>query len=354
MPTADTTRIRPRIHLDHIHVSGLRGLRRITLPQDGLGWSDGQVPDLVVLAGPNGSGKTTLLRCLTHAARVLVSPTAGIPNEVAADECLIDFSIGDGNTPSETVRFLVGDEAYIEANGTENCFGYVRTGKRPRSIQRGVVVELRKTLRVPERFAASHWPRVVFFPSDDRDLVVPAVKYKAPGQLADTAGFVETWERLGPKQWSGSTLELLFSARWSDLNAKEEGQPEEATSFERFTRAFNDLTGARKQLAWTTKGELVVEVGDGVTHPVQELSAGERQVLLLLAELRRLWRPGSLIMIDELELHLHDRWQARLLDVLRGMLQELGGQVIVTTQSHSLFEMAGLGTRALLGREGLR
>ncbi len=71
-------------------------------------------------------------------------------------------------------------------------------------------------------------------------------------------GFVSGWERLGPKQWTGSTLELLFSARWADLNAKEEG------------------------------------------HPAEDLSSGERQALLLMAELRRRWRPGSLVLIDEL------------------------------------------------------
>lgn len=76
--------------------------------------------------------------------------------------------------------------------------------------------------------------------------------------------------------------------------------------------------------------------------------------MLLLAELRRLWRRGSLILIDELELHLHDAWQGKLLDILSAMQAELGGQVIITTQSHSLFEMAPLGTRAILGRERLR
>ena len=137
-------------------------------------------------------------------------------------------------------------------------------------------------------------------------------------------------------------------------NAEEEGHTEHATNFNNFTRAFADLTAGRKALVWTRKGDLVVQISDGTTHPVQDLSSGERQALLLLAELRRRWRPGSLVLIDELELHLHDAWQARFLDILRAMQGELGGQVIVTTQSHSMFEMAGLGTRALLGRERLR
>lgn len=146
----------------------------------------------------------------------------------------------------------------------------------------------------------------------------------------------------------------MFAARWADLNAKDQGKPEEAKHFDRYTKAFTDLTLGEKRLTWTTKGELVVELKNGTQHELQDLSSGERQAFLLLAELRRYWKPGSLILIDELELHLHDAWQGKLYDVIKSMQVELGGQVIITTQSHSLFEMADLGTRALLGRGSLR
>jgi hypothetical protein len=252
------------------------------------------------------------------------------------------------------IRFVVGEPAFVGEHQTDDCYGYAFTGKKPRSIQRGAVVDLRKVIRAPARFAESKLPRLVYLPSDERDLVVPRVKYKAPGKLEDTAGFVAWWERTHEQQWNGSTLELLFSARWADLNEKEEGKLGEAKNFERYTRAFSDLTGGAKRLTWTSNGDLVVELPNGTQHPVQDLSSGERQALLLLTELRRLWRPGSLVLIDELELHLHDAWQGRIYDSIKAMQGELGGQVIVTTQSHALFEMAELGTRMLIGRGGLQ
>jgi predicted ATP-binding protein involved in virulence len=61
-----------------------------------------------------------------------------------------------------------------------------------------------------------------------------------------------------------------------------------------------------------------------------------------------------LVLIDELELHLHDAWQGRLYEAICAMQRELGGQVLLATQSHSLFEMAAPGTRALLGRASLQ
>ncbi len=347
--------LKPQFELETLEIRDLQGLKAVSLPDDGMNWN-GKFPVLSVIAGANGSGKTTLLRCISQAARLLTNNPATIPSEVDARECRIDFRIHDGSRTSQPkmLRFLVGDKSYVDEYKTTDCYGYVRTGKRPRFMLQGASKDLRSILGNPEEYAKSAWPRLVFMPSDDRDLVVPNVKYKAPGRLQDDLGFVAAWERPAPKQWAGSTPELLFSARWADLNAKEEGHPQDATNFESYARAFADMTGKTKKLGWTRKGELVVEVEDGATHPLEKLSSGERQVVLILAELRRRWREGSLILIDELELHLHDAWQGRLLDVLQAMQKEFGGQVIVATQSHSLFEMAPLGTRVLLGRERLR
>jgi predicted ATP-dependent endonuclease of OLD family len=80
-----------------------------------------------------------------------------------------------------------------------------------------------------------------------------------------------------------------------------------------------------------------------------ELSSGEKQALILAAELYRRWRPGSLILIDEPELHFHSSWQTALWLMLQKWQKERGGQVIVATQSSHLFGLAEPGTTVLLG-----
>jgi predicted ATPase len=345
----------PIFKITDLHIRGLRGLRKLDLPQDGMGWEHG-FPPVSVIGGANGSGKTTLLRCIAAAARALTrAHRTAMPWEVDAEECRIDFLLSDAAGPPDSLRFLVGEGAFTKENRQKNCFGYERVdGGRTQSIFEGAVTDLWPSLQPPERFATTTFPRVIFFPSDERDLVVPEMSYQVSGQFHDEAEFVFEWRRHFRHQKGKSLLELLFAARWADLNAKDQGKPEEAKNFERYTRAFTDLTLGEKRLGWTAKGELVVELKNGAQHDLQDLSSGERQALLLLAELRRFWRPGSLVLIDELELHLHDAWQGKLYDVLKAMQVELGGQVIITTQSHSLFEMADLGTRALLGRGSLR
>jgi len=353
----------PKLALTHLHIRDLGGLRALDLPEDGLGWN-GCFPPVAMVAGVNGSGKTTLLNAIASAAHSLTTELRSeslevrfFPLEILPSECRMDFLLGDGVQQPVQLRFLVGDETYWHDQANDSSFGYLLNRDRSRAMSQRLGTELqglRQQLATRQSYQQSRWPRLVFLPSEDRDLVVPQVPYKAPGKLEDQDGFVVAWQRLGPKTWNGSTLELLFSARWADLNAKEAGRPEAATHFARYTGAFAALTDGAKSLDWTPDGELVIRLASGEVHGLERLSSGERQALLLLAELRRLWRPGSLILIDELELHLHDAWQGKLLDIVCSMQAELGGQVIITTQSHSMFEMADLGTRVLLGREVLR
>ena len=185
---------KPRFEITSLHISGLRGLKSLSLPKNGMGWEDG-FPPLAVIAGANGSGKTTLLRGITQAVRLLTASSATIPSEVDASKCRIDFAVSDGIEETRELRFLIGDEDYVDQQATADCFGFVRTGKRPRSLLRGAAKKLRGVLRNPDQFAESSWPRVIFMPSDDRDLIVPSVKYKAPGRLQDDLGFVAAWER---------------------------------------------------------------------------------------------------------------------------------------------------------------
>ncbi len=344
--------LKPELRIEKIHIRGLRGLTSLNLPEEGLGW-DGTFPPVAVFGGANGGGKTTLLKCLAGACRQLVATRPGQAVETLAQECMVDFVVGDGHSPSARIRFLRGSRAFVEDNMSADCFGYVtdqrRTVLRRSPTVQALVAELAITKNLPKNL-----PRLVFMPSDQRDLVVPRATPKANRPLRDDAGFVVWWNLREAVNGQNDTYDMLFSARWADLNALASGETNQPKNFERFVRAFSDLTLHKKVLDWTPSGELVVRLADQGTHGVDELSSGERQALLLLAELRRHWRPGSLILIDELELHLHDAWQGQLYEILIAMQKELGGQVIITTQSQSLFEMATPGTRCLLGRGGMR
>ena len=121
----------------------------------------------------------------------------------------------------------------------------------------------------------------------------------------------------------------------------------EAGNFEQYTKAFSRFFEGQKQLIWH-RGELVVQTKSGGRHDLSELSSGEKQVILFMGELLHRWRPGSLILIDEPELHLHEYYQTKLCEALVEWQKERGGQVILATQSDHLFGLSGPGTRLVL------
>jgi energy-coupling factor transporter ATP-binding protein EcfA2 len=321
-------------------------------PADGLGWG-GRVPDTVMIGGVNGSGKSTLLRCIAGAwlaQRASFDGEPLLPIVFAkGTEIFVDFQIESARLGTVPFRFFVGNQGFVDAHRTPGSFGSVlQAGYESRYIEDEHSTALLK-LRIEEDFTLHDMPRVVYFTSEGRTLITPTTEFKAAGVIDRADSFLYVWS--APQTWAESTEALLYAARWEDLNAKEEGRPEEATRFRSYAKAYEMFFGEGKRLRWTHRGELVVEIyGTGATHPLTELSSGEKQILVLASELLYAWKPGSLVLIDEPEMHLHVTWQMKLWQALLKWQKERGGQLIVATQSSDLFGAAEPGTHLLLGR----
>ena len=117
-----------------------------------------------------------------------------------------------------------------------------------------------------------------------------------------------------------------------------------------YRRAFCHVFGLQKALVWH-EGRMQVQVETGERHQAAELGHGERQVLDLVVELRRRWTPGSLVLLDDLDMHLHPHRQTRLWEFILLLQRERGGQVIATTHSSHLFRVVEPGCKVLLGQE---
>lgn len=338
---------KPSLRIAGLHIEGLKALRKVDWPADGMGWN-GRVPDLLMIGGINGSGKTTLLEFLSDAIHALLLATSwsGPPEKIV--NAWLDLELSSSVTGAADLRLVLGDAAFVGDNRSASGLAMVR-GERfyspePIGEKREMV---RQFLSDREAFGASDFPSIVYLPTERR-LVIPEESYKAAGKLNGTAKFRHCFRPA--TKWSESTEALLYAARWADLNAKEEGRPEEATHFQSYVKAFEGFFRDTKTLVWEG-GELFVRIADtGALHPLTELSSGEKQALVLAAELYRHWRPGSLILIDEPELHFHSSWQTALWLMLEAWQKERGGQVIVATQSTHLFSIAPPGSTVLLGK----
>lgn len=327
----------PRIKITGLHIAGYRSLRRVDWPEDGLDWR-GEVPDTVLVGGANGSGKTTLLELIFDVVRFWLTfgvqkPFGGlVPSEGLRIELTTDF-----RHDSLTLRF---DDGSDPSAPKRNTYSFRHDTLR---INSGSVARPEEILK-PLKDRASA-PRLIYFPTD-RSVRFPATEFKGPGRQMRSESSV--YRYTPPKDWLNSVEAILYEARWRDLNAKERGKqgPGHFAAFERVMQRF--FAGA-KQLYWDDDGVLHVRTQDGALHPLEALSSGEKQILLFAAELVDRWTPGSLVLIDEPELHLHEAWLAALWDLICELQQERGGQVIVATQSNYLFGLGGPGTHVLLG-----
>jgi predicted ATPase len=352
---------RPSIKITGLHIRGLKSIGSLDLPGDGLGW-DGPIPDMVMMGGINGSGKTTLLNFLAVAFEQLENHSSNFPNSIPippalrVDEARIDFFFPGAGPNYRAIRFLVGDPDFIDHNTDANWFGLSRTARlvdgdwaiRCGTLPPAFISIVQSSKWISPSRDGFGPPHLVYFPSERRTLISPPTNHKFAGKLSGQLNFVDRWEP--PEKWDNSLEARLYGIRWEDLNAKEEGRNLEANGFEVYSQAFDRFFEGRKKLKWH-RGELVVETKSGDIHDLSELSSGEKQVILFMGELLHRWRPGSLILIDEPELHLHQSYQTRLWESLVDWQKERGGQVIVATQSGHLFKIADSAMKVLLSRQ---
>jgi predicted ATPase len=200
---------------------------------------------------------------------------------------------------------------------------------------------------VPQGDLFTDLPGAIYLPSD-RALVIPEEAYKAAGNLRTPLTFTHRFQV--PSKWSESLEAILYAARWTDLNALAAGRTEH--NFDVYAEAFSTFFEG-KRLDWSEEGELAVRLESGDRHRLDALSSGEKQVIIIVSELLRRWRAGSLILIDEPESHMHPLWLAKLWSLLTRWQRERGGQVILATQSTQLFGLAGAAGKVLLGGSDL-
>lgn len=79
-----------------------------------------------------------------------------------------------------------------------------------------------------------------------------------------------------------------------------------------------------------------VETPTGL-HPLYNLSHGERQLLQLLVRAAAHMTTSTIILIDELEMHLHPKWRVSLLKTLKQLVKDFDGlSIIFTTHEREL------------------
>jgi hypothetical protein len=127
--------------------------------------------------------------------------------------------------------------------------------------------------------------------------------------------------------WEDSLDNLLVWLSWLENGSFEEAQ--KLINEQVFVGTPKRLKGVRK-----IPPEAQVDAGDGEIHRMDRLSSGEKSLVHLFLRIGAHATANTIILIDEMDAHLHIRWIHRLYNALeRLVLDHPGFTVIMTTHS---------------------
>ncbi len=283
-------------------------------------WS-GKIPDALLLLGPNGSGKSTVLdtvatlwQGLAQTLRLKESGSSGrVSRDLSVGVAAVEI-VGLDQNPVWLYAYARPDSSqtlvrqHLEAHrvglyapsglGSRPQLYYAAPGKGeaervPSDGEYGGWIG-RLAQRMTENMLGKSrdLPNMVYLESEARSL--PPIRegftvQPEPEEFRWLARYEPTTSR------RGSAQNYLYN-----LKVVDEGAYEEIVRQVNAFLAGKHLTGFDP-----ATGQLMVAPIQGQPHPVEDLSSGEKQVLLMLATITRWLRPGGIVLIDEPDLHLH-------------------------------------------------
>ena len=334
----------------------------------------GRVPEALLLMGPNGSGKSTLLKVVAQLWQGFNSflqkeeRPVTLPDNVFAPSpefAAIELT-GWLNKPV-WVYAATGDrlhrsiitaqrEAYRigllykhAANGVPGSRFWLYEHAAPGqgeaiSLSRGDPLpgwadRLTQDLILASSQEDIDLPNMVYLDSEGRQLLPLREKFSVQPEAEEyrwLARYEPATSRRGSLQNYLYNLKALKPSTFHDI-------VEHANAF---------LSGKRVADFDPRTGDLLVQIDGGDSHPIEELSSGEKQVLLMLATITRWLRPGGIVLIDEPDLHLHVSLATALVSHLRRLVSGKGGQLIVASHMPELWEGFPESHRVWLGATG--
>lgn len=358
------------------------------------------VPESLLFIGPNGSGKTTLLNVIAGLWQVLYDflaedekppetsfyTTSGSPvfNTTAGsatisgdkgklpDRRLLDllseskfaaieiqgflaspnFWVFAGNDPNQVTGFILEHSdslrigrLYLKEKGSDltnpiDTFYEAGSKEIHLSDDLNIIPEWLSTWRdhlVKNVYGSQHnLPNIVYLESEAR--ILQSVKFS--GGMTPEPDDFQWLARYEPStSRKGSLQNYLFAQKAVNPNL-----------FQDIINQVNTFFSGKRLVDFSPKTyQMMVEVGDQ-KHTIDELSSGEKQVVLMLVTIIRRLEQGGIVMIDEPDLHLHVSLVNAFVSHVQKMISEKKGQLILASHAPELWRMFNEGELVRLGK----
>lgn len=345
------------MHVRRLIIENLRSIRRLDFEVDAreaAGWH--------VFLGDNGAGKSTVVRSLALA--LMGSVNAHATRQDWAQ--WVTVAAGDGRV-----------EATLNAHSPDRWTG---SGRKKQS---GITAKAHLRIESPPsanghaelRFSGSLAQRTVWGRGAGWFSASFGPFRRFSGADPEMDRLYHTHPRLAPHLSAfGENVALGECLRWlTDLQFRSLEGDDEASRIRDAVKSFvnrADLLPHGASIREITAGRVVIEDGAGSRVPVEAMSDGYRSILSLTLEMLRLMfanfstdvalrlmdeeartvRLPGVVAIDEIDAHLHPRWQQRIGDWFLARFPET--QFLITTHSPIICRAARLGSVWLLPTPG--
>lgn len=315
--------------------------------------------NLFLLLSTNGRGKTTVLQTLTRLMDFVFKedPKAFGHEDVDTGKGRVQWDVRlkvdwRGAKSAVMLSFLAGDinrdrpvikewsDAHLEKFGIEKWhrigFRKHTFGGRWQAIGRSdeFVSDFIGLIQAECSLSASpggfeeptlSLPRVLFFSAyRDIDRVIFADRSIV---RPDHWGFSPVYEIVSQgTQWNQSLDNLLVWLKWLDDGRFEKAR--DTINNNIFSDGIKFLEDVRKD-----PPEAIINNG-GEKHRLDQLSGGEKSLVQLFLRIGAHMTQNTVILIDELDVHLHPNWQHHLLNLFKVFLREHPGTTIIAS-THS-------------------
>ncbi|MDE0105414.1 MAG: AAA family ATPase [Bryobacterales bacterium] len=306
-----------------------------------------------MLLAKNGYGKTTLLECVHGLFGLMADPVAGrfaSPGPGCAQLDVRATWTIDGRTQTVVLSVWTGTQTPLvvwssddleaaQASfwgklGLESTHSGVSlfddTDDLGRRLHR-TILEARGA--APETLFGNDqdMPTVLFFPADRR-----LARPEDTRRVERPDGFVyqpaHCFASDGP-EWGTTIDNLLVWLQWLD-----DGRLNELLDFVN-ARLFEGES--RKTIRVPQRQVLLTYVSTSAgDHPLTDLSHGERALLQLYVRIACNMTSNTIVLIDEVEMHLHSNWMFRMFEGLKSLLRKIPAlSIVFTTHNRELIRV---------------
>ena len=316
----------------------------------------------ILFTGTNGCGKSTLLRAIAmlwEATGYWLDHRKLMPQKQVSKAWLQQWGgvaiVVDGVQPfyEQSVGLVFGEMSWVDtlmANNPDIVWmgelvaGTGKPGKPKRTLHLPQEEWLNQWAEERKKMILTHdkidVPNIIYLDAEERRWVTPKrnLSESVPDQLS------QRWltQYVVTEDWNGQLEASLLALKTTRLH-----------QFHEVVRHLNEFLVGKSIETDVKPGEnrLIVKLKNqrGAYHSLDELSAGEHQVLILIYLLSRWMQEGGIVLIDEPDLYLHPSLMEPLLASIEQLVAARHGQLIITSHAVDIWHRYdGRGRRIIL------